>query len=96
MKSGNTLNAPGLTRRASKSMHPTRKFARLEFNRVSARKRGLYVLAGLIALFVTWALLVVTDVIGPGSRPLTAQQCAAARGVGLPHVDQNHPECRLR
>ena len=59
-------------------------------------KRGLYVLAGLIALFVTWALLVVTDVIGPGSRPLTAQQCAAARGVGLPHVDQNHPECRLR
>src|SRR5271167_834141 len=30
-------NAPGLTRRALKSMDPTRKFARLELNRVPAR-----------------------------------------------------------
>jgi alkylation response protein AidB-like acyl-CoA dehydrogenase len=33
-------NAPGLTRRALKSMDPTRKFARLEFNRVAARPLG--------------------------------------------------------
>ena len=58
-------------------------------------KRGLYVLAGLIALFATWVLLVATDVIGPGSRPLTAHQCAALRGAGLPNVAQTHPECRL-
>jgi len=35
-------NAPGLTRRALKSMDPTRKFARLEFNRVAARPLGSY------------------------------------------------------
>ena len=33
-------NAPGLTRRALKSMDPTRKFARLEFNRVAANPLG--------------------------------------------------------
>src|SRR5208337_3990878 len=33
-------NAPGLTRRALKSMDPTRKFARLELNRVAARPLG--------------------------------------------------------
>ena len=33
-------NAPGLTRRALKSMDPTRKLARLEFNRVPARPLG--------------------------------------------------------
>ena len=33
-------NAPGLTRRALNSMDPTRKFARLEFNRVAARPLG--------------------------------------------------------
>ncbi len=33
-------NAMGLTRRALKSMDPTRKFARLEFNRVAARLFG--------------------------------------------------------
>ena len=33
-------NAAGLTRRAQKSMDPTRKFARLEFNRVAARPLG--------------------------------------------------------
>ena len=58
-------------------------------------KRGLYVLAGLITLFAVWVLLVATDVIGPGSRPFTAAQCAAAVRVGLPHVAQTHPECRL-
>jgi alkylation response protein AidB-like acyl-CoA dehydrogenase len=33
-------NAPGLTRRPLKSMDPTRKFARLKFNRVAARPLG--------------------------------------------------------
>jgi alkylation response protein AidB-like acyl-CoA dehydrogenase len=33
-------NAAGLSRRALKSMDPTRKFARLEFNRVEARPLG--------------------------------------------------------
>ena len=33
-------NAKGLTRRALKSMDPTRKFARLEFDRVAARPLG--------------------------------------------------------
>src|SRR5438552_11684012 len=33
-------NAPGLTRRALKSMDPTRKFARIELNRVAARPLG--------------------------------------------------------
>src|SRR6266478_1010474 len=33
-------NAAGLTRRALKSMDPTRKFARLEFDRVAARPLG--------------------------------------------------------
>ncbi len=33
-------NAAGLTRRALKSMDPTRKFARLEFNGVAARPLG--------------------------------------------------------
>ena len=33
-------NAPGLTRRALKSMDPTRKLARLEFDRVAARPLG--------------------------------------------------------
>ena len=33
-------NAAGLTRRTLKSMDPTRKFARLEFNRVAARPLG--------------------------------------------------------
>jgi alkylation response protein AidB-like acyl-CoA dehydrogenase len=33
-------NAAGLTRRVVKSMDPTRKFARLEFNRVAARSLG--------------------------------------------------------
>jgi alkylation response protein AidB-like acyl-CoA dehydrogenase len=33
-------NAPGLNRRALKSIDPTRKFARIEFNRVAARPLG--------------------------------------------------------
>ena len=56
-------------------------------------KRGLYVLAGLIALFAAWAVLVATDAIGPGSKPLTTQQCAALRGVGI--SAETHQECRL-
>jgi alkylation response protein AidB-like acyl-CoA dehydrogenase len=34
-------NAPGLTRRALRSMDPTRKLARLEFSRVAARPLGI-------------------------------------------------------
>lgn len=56
-------------------------------------KCGLYVLAVLMVLFAAWALLVVTDVIGPGSGPLTAERCAALRGVGIPA--ETHRECRL-
>ena len=56
-------------------------------------KRGLCVLAVLIALFAAWALLVATDVIGSWSRPLTTEHCAALRGVGI--SAETHQECRL-
>jgi alkylation response protein AidB-like acyl-CoA dehydrogenase len=59
-------NAPGLTRRALKSMDPTRKFARLEFDRLAARPLGTA--AGAAAAFartmVEAAVCLANEMVG--------------------------------
>src|SRR5437588_5313533 len=64
-------NAPGLTRRALKSMDPTRKFARLEFNRVAARPLGTA--GGAAAPFartmVEAAVCLANEMVGGAGRP---------------------------
>ena len=62
-------NAAGLTRRALKSMDPTRKFACLEFNRVAARPLGT---AGGAAAFartmVEAAVCLANEMVGGADR----------------------------
>jgi alkylation response protein AidB-like acyl-CoA dehydrogenase len=63
-------NAPGLTRRSLKSMDPTRKFARLEFDRVSARPLGA--VGGAAAAFartmVEAAVCLANEMVGGADR----------------------------
>jgi alkylation response protein AidB-like acyl-CoA dehydrogenase len=62
--------APGLSRHALKSMDPTRKFARLEFNRVAARPLGTA--RGAAALFtrtmVEAAVCLANEMVGGADR----------------------------
>jgi alkylation response protein AidB-like acyl-CoA dehydrogenase len=63
-------NAEGLTRRALRAMDPTRKFARLEFNRVTARPLGPA--AGAAAPFartmVEAAVCLANEMVGGADR----------------------------
>jgi alkylation response protein AidB-like acyl-CoA dehydrogenase len=63
-------NAPGLTRHLLKSMDPTRKFARLEFNRVAARPLGTA--GGAAAPFartmVEGAVCLANEMVGGADR----------------------------
>jgi alkylation response protein AidB-like acyl-CoA dehydrogenase len=63
-------NAAGLTRRALKLMDPTRKFARLEFNRVAARPLGTA--GGAVAPFartmVEAAVCLANEMVGGADR----------------------------
>jgi alkylation response protein AidB-like acyl-CoA dehydrogenase len=63
-------NAAGLTRRALTSMDPTRKFARLEFNRVAARPLGTAggVAAPFARTMVEAAVCLANEMVGGADR----------------------------
>jgi alkylation response protein AidB-like acyl-CoA dehydrogenase len=63
-------NAAGLTRRALKSMDPTRKFARLEFNRVTARPLGTAggAAAPFACTMVEAAVCLANEMVGGADR----------------------------
>ena len=63
-------NTAGLTRRALKSMDPTRKFARLEFNRVAARPLGTAGGAAgpFVRTMVEAAVCLANEMIGGADR----------------------------